>query len=173
MHSGYHMANGGKIWDGLCALGNSTSANGGRERSSTYCKGMTRPSIHSTENFVYKHVDIYFLAGGQARAVEWLESGNLPVCSPLEHSGQPKQAETEISWNRNKCLWKAKLQPKYIFSAKGLFRHVNLLLVYHYFGLKLTENSTNTAGTYSKKEERLKISGLPNILFWPKQSFWP
>ena len=32
-------------------------------------KGMTRPSIHSTGNFVYKHVDIYFLAGWQARAV--------------------------------------------------------------------------------------------------------
>ena len=29
-------------------------------------KGMTRPSIHSTGNFV----DIYFLAGGQAMAVE-------------------------------------------------------------------------------------------------------
>ena len=33
-------------------------------------KGMTRPSIHSTVNFVYIHVDIYFLAGWQARAVE-------------------------------------------------------------------------------------------------------
>ena len=28
-------------------------------------QGMTRPSIHSIGNFVYKHVDIYFLAGGQ------------------------------------------------------------------------------------------------------------
>ena len=28
----------------------------------------------------------------------------LAVCSPLEHSGQPKQAKTEISWNQNKCL---------------------------------------------------------------------
>ena len=46
-------------------------------------KGMTRPSIHSTENFVYKHVDIYFLAGWQARALERMENGNLPVWSPL------------------------------------------------------------------------------------------
>ena len=32
--------------------------------------GMTTPSIHSRGNFVYKHVDIYFLDGWQARAVE-------------------------------------------------------------------------------------------------------
>ena len=31
------------------------------------CQGMTRPSIHSTGNFVYTHVDIYFLAGGQSK----------------------------------------------------------------------------------------------------------
>ena len=49
-------------------------------------QGMTRPSIHSTGNFVYKHVYINFLAGGQARAVEWMESGNLPVCSPLQRN---------------------------------------------------------------------------------------
>ena len=28
---------------------------------------LTRPSIHSIGNFVYKHVDIYFLAGWQAK----------------------------------------------------------------------------------------------------------
>ena len=33
-------------------------------------QGMTRPQINSTGNFIYKHVDIYFLAGWQARAVE-------------------------------------------------------------------------------------------------------
>ena len=33
-------------------------------------EGMTTPSIHSRGHFVYKHVDIYFLAGGQATAVE-------------------------------------------------------------------------------------------------------
>ena len=37
----------------------------------------------------------------------------------------------------------------------------------------MTENNTNTAGACWKEEERLKISGLPNILIWPKQSFRP
>ena len=46
-------------------------------------QGMTRPPINSTGNFIYKHVDIYFLAGWQARAVEWMENSNLPVWSPL------------------------------------------------------------------------------------------
>ena len=57
---------------------------------------MTRPSIHSRGHFVYKHVDIYFLAGGQATAVEWTESGNLPVWSPLEGMTTPS-----IHWTGN------------------------------------------------------------------------
>ena len=46
-------------------------------------------------------------------------------------------------------------------------------MIHNYFGLKLTENSTNTAGKCWKEEERLKINGLSKILFGPKQSFWP
>ena len=46
-------------------------------------------------------------------------------------------------------------------------------MVHNYFGLRLTENSTNTAGKCWKEEERLKINGLSKILFRPKQSFRP
>ena len=41
------------------------------------------PSISAPRNYVYKHVYIYFLAAGQARAVGSLESGNLMVYGPL------------------------------------------------------------------------------------------
>ena len=37
------------------------------------------PSISAPRIYVYKHVYIYFLADGQAWAVESLESGNLMV----------------------------------------------------------------------------------------------
>ena len=46
-------------------------------------------------------------------------------------------------------------------------------MIHNYFGLKLTENSTNTAEKCWKEEERLKINGLSKILFRPKQSFQP
>ena len=41
-------------------------------------------SISALRNYVYKHVYIYFLAVGQARAVGSLESGNLVVYGPLK-----------------------------------------------------------------------------------------
>ena len=44
------------------------------------------PSISAPENYVYKHVYIYFLAAGQATAVGSLESGNLVVYGPLMSS---------------------------------------------------------------------------------------
>ena len=46
-------------------------------------KARRTPSISAPRNYVYKHVYIYFLAAGQARAVESLESGNLMVYGPL------------------------------------------------------------------------------------------
>ena len=41
-------------------------------------------SISAPGNYVYRHVYIYFLAAGQARAVGSLESGNLVVYGPLQ-----------------------------------------------------------------------------------------
>ena len=46
------------------------------------CTARRTPSISAPRNYVYKHVYIYFLVAGQARAVGSLESGNpLPLCS--------------------------------------------------------------------------------------------
>ena len=50
------------------------------------CKAHRTPSISAARNYVYKHVYIYFLADGQARAVESIESGNLMVYGPLYSS---------------------------------------------------------------------------------------
>ena len=99
-------------------------------------------------------------------------------------SGQQKHAETEIGRNQNKCLRKAEALAETEASAETFisakiyyFCQTNVLasqfILYPSLLLKLTENSTNTARTCWKEEERLKISGLPSILFWPKQSFWP
>ena len=50
-------------------------------------QGMTRPSIHSTGNFVYKHVDIYFLAGGQATGSSVNGKRQLAgLVTPLPHN---------------------------------------------------------------------------------------
>ena len=78
-----------------------------------------------------------------------------------DSSGQPKQAETEIGRNWNKSLKKAEASAETQSSAEtfilakihSLFRPVNLFMVHNYFGLKLTENSTNTAGKCWKEEE--------------------
>ena len=62
-------------------------------------KGLTEalrtPSISAEWIYVYKHVYIYFLADGQAWAVESLESGNLMVYWPLQRNYQPPSPKGE------------------------------------------------------------------------------
>ena len=59
-------------------------------------KARRTPSISAPRNYVYKHVYIYFLAAGQARAVGSLESGNLVVYGPLKKAVQIHNKDSSV-----------------------------------------------------------------------------